>query len=142
MLGDLLSLYLGEVVRRRFAFGAMDCCILMADWLIARGLPDAMADRRGAYASWREYRTLMRREGGIVASCRRRFAAIGLAERAEPVRGDVCLVHAPIVLGRRILWVPTGAICLSPDMSVIVTPDAGLVGAQMNVLHAWGLSDA
>ena len=142
MSGDGLSRYLGSVVRRRFAFGKMDCCILMADWLVCCGLPDAMADRRGAYASWREYRALMRREGGIVASCKRRFGAVGLEERDAPARGDVCLVRAPIVLGRRVLWVPTGAICLSPGMSVVVTPDAGLMGAPMTVLHAWGLPDA
>ena len=141
MIRDALSDYLGEVVRRRFAYGVMDCCILMADWVVRQGLPDAMADRRGAYASRREYRALMRQEGGIEASCRRRFSAIGLTPRA-PVRGDVCLVQAPIVMGRRLLLVPTGAIALSPEMSVVVTPDAGLVGAAMKVLVAWGAADA
>lgn len=142
MSGDALSRYLGEVASRRFAFGVMDCCVLMADWLVRCGLPDAMADRRGVYASYREYRTLMRREGGIVASCRRRFAAIGLPPRPQPMRGDVGLVSAPLAVGRRLMFVPTGAICLSPEMSVVITPDSGLVGSPMKVLHAWGPAHA
>lgn len=142
MSADALSHYLGEVAGRRFAFGSMDCCILMADWLLRCGLPDAMADRRGVYATYREYRALMRREGGIVASCRRRFAAIGLQSRPWPMRGDVCLVSAPLAVGRRLVFVPTGAICLSPEMSVVITPDAGLVGSPMKILHAWSPAHA
>jgi len=137
----MLSDYLDQVAARGFAYGDLDCCTLMADWLTWRGLPDAMADRRASYASYRQYRALMRAEGGIVASCGRRFAAVGLSALTVPVAGDVCLVKAPVLVRRdRIWWGVTGAIAVSDRLRAVVTPDAGLVIAELDVVSAWGLA--
>lgn len=141
--GADLGAYLGAVLRRRFAYGSLDCCTLMADWLVARGLPDPMADRRGKYATHAEYRAAVRAEGGLLQSCRRRFAAIGLVETARPRPGDVGLVRAIARLGgRRLVRIATGAICLSERVQVVVTPDAGLVGAELEILQAWTVKHA
>lgn len=139
----LLFEYLGEVSERRFGYGELDCCTFMADWLIRRGLPDAMADRRGTYATRTEYRRLIRGEGGLLASCRRRFAAIGLVQRAAAAPGDVCLVAAPVrANARRVLWAATGAIAVSDRWRAVVTADAGLVCSELKLLCAWGVKDA
>ncbi|MBR0695942.1 hypothetical protein JQ553_22280 [Bradyrhizobium lablabi] len=138
-----LADYLDDVAARRFAFGTLDCCTLMADWLVRLGWPDPMADRRGTYATFRQYRSAIRREGGLVRSCATRFAAIGLAETAEPLPGDVCLVLAPLTVrkGRAVVG-PTGAIYLSTALRTVVTSDSGLVMADLKVLRAWSAGHA
>lgn len=130
-----LSEYLGRVVRRRFAYGDLDCCTLMADWLMLCGFPDPMADRRGSYSTRSEYIAAIQNEGDIVKSCGRRFAAIGLQVTSEPKPGDVCLVKAPVVG-------PAGAIYVSDKFRAVITPDAGLVFAPVPVLRAWSVKRA
>ncbi|MBN8987412.1 MAG: hypothetical protein J0H42_04150 [Rhizobiales bacterium] len=110
----------------------------MADWLIANGLPDPMADRRGAYSTRREYRSLIRSEGGIITSCARRFKAVGLFETNAPQSGDVALVLAPTRIGRRVVMASTGSICTSPSMRAVVAPDLALAGAPLFTIRAWG----
>jgi hypothetical protein len=134
-----LSDYFTDVLRRRFAYGDLDCCTFMADWLMRCGLKDPMADRRGTYTSAKQYRAAIRREGGLVASCQRRFFSIGLRETETASSGDVALVMAPIGVRRsgRIAWAPTGAIAVSDKLRAMVTPDAGLVIARANTLLIW-----
>lgn len=134
-----LSDYLSGVLRRRFGYGDLDCCTFMADWLVACGLPDPMADRRGTYASRKEYRAAIRSERGLVASCGRRFSDIGLRETATAKPGDVCLVRTPALFGRRVVWIATGAIVVSDKLRAVVTPDAGLVVAPAHTLLIWGM---
>jgi len=141
MQGDL-SLYLAEVVRRRFAFGDLDCCTLMADWLVRCGWPDPMAERRGAYATRTEYEPLIAGEGGIVKACRRRFASIGLKQTQRPAAGDVCLVLAPTLVGGGVVWAPTGAIAVSDRLRAVVTSDVGLVASELEIVRAWEVSRA
>lgn len=134
-----LSDYLTDVLRRRFGYGDLDCCTFMADWLVARGLSDPMPDRRGTYSSHKEYRAAIRGEGGLVASCRQRFADIGLLETATAKPGDVCLVKTPALFGRRVAWIATGAIAVSDKLRAVVTRDEGLVVAPANTLLIWGI---
>lgn len=132
-----LAEYLAEIAACGFALGELDCCTFMAGWLMRIGLPDAMADRRGSYATRAQYRAALRGEGGLAASCARRFAAIGLAaaERASP--GDVALVQAPFAVRRgRALWRPTGAICVAVDRLAVVA-SAGLVISRFPVVASW-----
>ncbi len=139
-----LSDYLTGVLRQRFHYGDLDCCTFMADWLVARGMADPMIGRRGSYSTWREYRAAIRGEGGMVASCRRRFAAIGLRETATPAKGDVALVMAPIGVRRSgaIVWAPTGAIAVTDRLRAVVTPDTGLVMAPAHIVTVWTRSNA
>lgn len=135
----MLSWYLEEVTKRRWQYGSLDCCTFMADWLVENGLPDPMADRRETYSSQREYRNAIRSEGGIVASCSKRFSAIGLKEAVTPKAGDVALVLAPARMGRRIVMIPTGSICISNAMRTVVAPDVGLAGAVLTTIKAWAI---
>lgn len=135
----MLSDYLTGVLRRRFGYGDLDCCTFMADWLVASGMQDPMADRRGSYATKREYRAAIRSEGGLIASCRRRLSEIGLREIETAVPGDVALVMAPLTVRRSgsVVWAPAGAIVVSDKLRAVVTPDAGLVVAPANTLLIW-----
>lgn len=134
-----LAAYLDGVSRRRWQYGTLDCCTFMADWLMACGCADPMRGRRGTYATYREYRTAIRSEGGLVRSCARRFAAIGLQEVDTARPGDVALVLAPSQIGRRVVMVATGGICVSPDMRVIVATDVSLVGAKLDTIKVWSI---
>lgn len=132
-----LAEYLESVSRRRWKYGDLDCCTFMADWLMANGLKDAMAGRRGTYSTLREYRSAMRSEGGILASCTRRFAEIGLRETDSPGAGCVALVLAPTKIGGRVFMAATGSICTSARMRALVAPDVGLAGAELKTIKAW-----
>lgn len=131
-----LSEYLGEVAGRPCGYGRLDCAILMADWVMRRGWPDPMPDRRGTYASEREYRAAIRSEGGLVASCGRRFARCGLVPTAAPDEGDVALVLAPIAKGRAI---PAGGIVMASGLVALLDWPRGIVGARLPVVAAWGI---
>ena len=135
-----LAQYLAEVSRRSWKYGSLDCCTFMADWLMRRGFPDAMPDRRGTYSNRREYRAAIRSEGGIVASCRARFAKIGLFETEGPNLGDVALVLAPFATRRsgQIILAPVGAICTRAGWCAVVTPDVGIVDFRTKFVAAWG----
>jgi hypothetical protein len=138
-----LSDYLDTVAARDCAYGRLDCATLMADWLVARGIDDPMPDCRGTYANERQYRAAIRREGGIVESCRRRFSRVGLRATATPRAGDVALVLAPFgVRSGRPLCRPTGAIMLTSRVAAVLDWPRGVVGAALPVIAAWSLADA
>jgi hypothetical protein len=134
-----LSEYLASAAQQPFAYGRLDCCTLMADWLLQCGLPDAMLDRRDAYATREGYEQLMESEGGIERSCIDRFAAVGLQETSKPNIGDVCLVKVP-ALGREA--VVTGGICVSEKLRAVVSVDIGVVFARFPIVRAWSVSSA
>lgn len=137
-----LSDYLGEVASKSCAFGRLDCAVLMADWVMRQGWPDPMADRRGTYASERGYRAAVRSEGGLLASCRRRFASCGLVETAAPGAGDVALVLVPVRRGARGVSVPAGGIVLAGLSVALLDWPRGIVGARFPVIAAWSTARA
>lgn len=135
-----IAQYLTETTARGGCqYGRLDCCTFMADWLIVLGFDDVMADRRGTYHTKAQYRAAIRAEGGILQSCRTRFARIGLQETTEPAEGDVALVLAPYAVRRSgaVVNAPVGALCLDHRLRAVVTPDAGVVGAPLHTLIAW-----
>lgn len=142
-LADDLALYLDGVAGRDCGYGKLDCATLMADWLMHRGWPDPMRDRRATYLTERAYRAAIRSEGGLVASCRRRFARLGLAETTAPGEGDVALALAPFAVRRgRPLARPTGGIVLRGGLVALLSWPRGVAGAQLPIVKAWSVSRA
>lgn len=137
----MLAAYLDDVAGRACRYGLLDCATLMADWLVLCGWPDPMPDRRGTYATERSYRAAIRSEGGLVASCRRRFAGLGLAAAETHGAGDVALVLAPFALrpGRAPLCRPTGAIVGAGGFVNLLDWPRGVVCARLPVLAAWSV---
>lgn len=137
----VLSDYLASVARRPFKPGSLDCCIFMADWIRMVIGRDPIADRRGTYATTREYRKMLHQEGGFVVACDARAKTIGLRETAAPQVGDPMLVSAPVgVRHGKVLRFPTGSICVSDTMRAVVSSDRGLVIAHADYLptvKAW-----
>lgn len=123
----MLAQYLAAVTKRRWQYGALDCATFMADWLVALGFADPMADRRETYSAQGQVRLAIKSEGGMIASCEARFAGIGLRTTDLPAIGDVALVMAPYGIRKgSVLRRATGAICVSTHLSAIVT-DSGLM---------------
>lgn len=136
-----LARYLHEVAGRECALGELDCAVLMADWAMRCGFPDPMPDRRGTYATERAYRAAVRSEGGLVSSCRRRFARSGLQETEMPLEGDVVLALAPFAWRRgRPLSRPVGGIMLQAGLIAVLDWPRGIIGARMPVIAAWRCS--
>jgi hypothetical protein len=135
----MLADYLASIARRRWSPGELDCCTFMCDWLMICGAADAMADLRGRYHDRAGYRAIMRREGGFLAACRARFAAIGLATTRAPLAGDIALVEVPCAVRHgRVLKRPAGAICVSEHQRAVVTADIGLViSASLTIVQGW-----
>ena len=130
-----LKAYLAALVDRRWRPGALDCGVFMADWVrLVRGV-DPIADVRGSYSTEREFRRILRREGGFVNSCAVRLARAGYAPTEAAAAGDLAIVLAPFAVRQgKILRRPTGAICVSERLRAVMTSDLGVVIADNNLL--------
>ena len=134
----MLADYLEKAAKRRWQYGVHDCCTFMADWIIDNGRPDPMRDRRGTYATLSDYRKLIKSEGGLLASCESRFAAIGMEVSENPDVGEVALVMTPFAVRySKLLWRPTGAICVSGKMRAVIGSAAALIVAPFRTVKAW-----
>lgn len=113
-----LGSYLAQAARRKHQLGIWDCCIFPADWVVANGWGDPMADWRGTYTS----EAAADAHGGLdelfLAGCER----IGLPLVATPLSGDVGLIEVgkqragAIFTGRRWAFVaPRGLAVASID---------------------------
>lgn len=132
-----LSDYL-QRVGTGYRIGARDCCTFMADWLLELGLPDVMADRRGSYASARDFRRMLMSEGGLVAACHRRFSAAGLVVTSRPRAGDVAAIMLPYARrGGATCWRATGAIALSEAHFAALTLRGILIAGTMPAAKIW-----
>ncbi len=138
-----LADYLTSLTRRRWRPGVLDCGVFLADWAVACGRPDPIADVRGSYDSEREFMRILRREGGFMASCATRLARIGAVATTSPMAGDFAIVLAPYAIRRgKIQRRPAGAICVSADLHAVITSDLGVVIAgqtELPLLRAWTL---
>ncbi|NBC37369.1 hypothetical protein GTZ99_12490 [Novosphingobium sp. FSY-8] len=84
-----LGSYLAQAAMRHHQVGIWDCCIFPADWVVANGYPDPMADWRGTYASEAAADT----RGGIEEAFLTGMERAGLSLAAEPLSGDVGLIE-------------------------------------------------
>ena len=132
--GMTLADYLAHSASRRFALGTWDCAVFLSDWGRALSGRDPLDGVRGRYANVRQYRRLLRREGGYLASTSTRLQRLGFVVTEHPAAGDVAVVLAPTRNGHE----PTGAIVVNAELSAVVTPDLGLVIApSLPLLRAW-----
>ena len=113
----------------------------MADWVLQLTGIDPIADVRGRYHSERQFRRILRKEGGFEQACADRLARAGFVETATPLAGDVVVVLAPYAQRRGVIQRrPTGAIAASDRMRAVATSDLGIVIADRSALpdvRAW-----
>lgn len=152
--------YLCTAGRRRWGWGEVDCFLFVADWVERVTGVDCAGEYRGAYASEREARRLIKLNAGPVAFAGALLARAGYVETAGPQAGDVALVRVAFGCGvspsrnlvfpgmtekasapqRRVVFGPVGAILRRPGFWAVKPSDApGLVFANFPVIQAWTL---
>lgn len=129
-MADLAS-FLSESVHTPFAWGRRDCCLWLADWLVALGRPDPAAHLRGRYSTERGCRRVLGREGGVLAVVGRCAQAAGLEPVTLAISGDVGVVEVETAHGVR----QAGAICLGRRWATL--GEHGVVVAERTPLAAW-----
>jgi hypothetical protein len=89
-LADLAAFIL-ESRRTAFAYGALDCLLWPADWIVLNGHPDPAAPYRGRYRSLRGALSFVKAAGGVLqlAEAGAERAELIPIEPADAVSGDV-----------------------------------------------------
>ena len=136
-MAEVLRTFLEELSRQRFDWSERNCFTVCADWV-------KLVTGRDPAARWRhvksqaEARRVVRRAGGEIVLVERAMTAFGAQTTAEPRCGDVALVTAPRSRrGDRVIYRPTGAICVDGTKYAILTVDLGLVVWPLPVVRAW-----
>lgn len=136
-----LKEYLAHAGRQRFQWGgAVDCWTFSLNWAMECTGRDPLGEFRGAYATAREARRIVRRQGGTLPFAESLLFAAGFARTEAPAAGDVGLVWAPWKYhhGRTIFAHATG-ICLRPNLWAVKPFTGGLLAANFPLIRAWTL---
>lgn len=132
MLAGVLAGFLDRAARTPFAYGADDCCLWLADWLVALGRPDPAAHLRGRYRTALGCARVLKREGGVLAVVGACAEAAGLVRTHAPRLGDVGVVTELTARGEQ----RVGGICLGPRWAM---RGEGLVVATASPIAAWSV---
>jgi len=77
---------------RPWVWGEVDCCLALADWLVAQGRADSAASLRGTYHSEDALRAILQAAGGVLPLVRQCADRAGLAETDRPAEGCVAVI--------------------------------------------------
>lgn len=135
---DALIRYLSEAGRERFVWGELDCFLFVADWVEQITRRDPAGAYRGAYTSSRQGRNIIKANGGALRFAHALLTQVGCEQTEAPEIGDVALVRVALALrGRRVIFVPAGAICNRASMWTIKSHGASLTCGNFPVIRAW-----
>jgi hypothetical protein len=81
--------------------GAVDCCMVLADWAVWLGYPDSAAHLRGTYDSDDGFRAIIASHGGAVPLVGKCAASIGLRRVPRPSCGDIGVIGSPSNIQRQ-----------------------------------------
>lgn len=129
---DLGSWLLEQGTTRR-KFSAFDCCTLPADWAVANGWPDPMADYRGTYQSHDKAVLLVEQAGGLLALFADAFVRIGMPAHDHAATGDIGV----IMFGD----LATGAICTGDRWAFVGNRGLGFCAIPRdNIKATWSVT--
>ncbi len=134
-----LSAFLGAAAARPFRWGAHDCQMWPADWVLGETGRDPAAAWRGRYRTWRGAERILRQGGGLVVLAGAGMARAGLAGIAPDLAadGDVGIVQASVTIGDRVCPREVGAIRVAGGWAVLT--DGGCVVAPFAARAAWSV---
>jgi hypothetical protein len=142
-VADVLKQYLSEVGRQQFLWGELDCFLFVADWVEQITRRDPAGAYRGAYTNSREGRNIIKANGGALQFAHTLLTRAGCVRTETAEIGDVALVRVALLArGKRVIFVPTGAICIRPNMWAIKSHGASLTCGDFPVIRAWKLNHA
>lgn len=125
--------FLAAHAARPWAWGINDCSLILADWAIANGHPDAAAHLRGTYASKDECRAVVEAAGGLVALVGDCVARIDLRPIDRPEVGAIGVIGSRSDMHRQF-----GSIFDGIDWQWRTA--SGFVGMKAAPLAIWAMS--
>lgn len=125
--------FLAKAGRTPFVYGGFDCCLWLADWLVALGYPDPAAHLRGRYATAMGCARILNRNGGVLGVVSDCAARAGLWPTLTPKADDVGVILVETAKGLE----QVGAICTGPRWSVL--SPRGLLSLTTQPLSAWSV---
>lgn len=101
-----LAPFLAANGARPWAWGAVDCCMVLADWALANGHGDLRAPFRGAYADEAGCLAIVVQRGGVLPIVSDGCARIGLIQTEIRVPGVIGVIGSLTVPTRQwgALW--------------------------------------
>jgi hypothetical protein len=124
-----LAEYLQAGASEPFKWGRTDCVRFACDWVKRQRGVDPAEAFRGSYFSEADADAHLAAGGGLEALARRRMAAVGVPETANPQPRDVGIVK-----------MPTGNVAaIKTPIGWAVKSNKGIVVKDMPVLVAWSL---
>lgn len=87
-----LNDFIDAHMARPWAPGSVDCLLVLADWAMVRGYPDAAAHLRGTYHNEDGFRAIVERAGGAVPLVQDCSDRIGLTRADAPEYGFIAVV--------------------------------------------------
>jgi hypothetical protein len=100
-----------------WAWGSVDCCMALADWIVANGSGDPLDMYRGTYADEAGYLAIVVKRGGLLPVIADGCARVGLSTVADPSIGVAAVIGALIAptLQRPAIWGGSGWLVRGPD---------------------------
>lgn len=130
-LSEALASFLSEAGHTRFAWGRFDCCLWLADWVLAVRGVDGAAALRGRYRTALGCARLLTHLGGVTATVGHCAALAGLSETKRPRTGDIGVVKMMTAKGER----EVGAIRTARRWAILTI--GGLSSVPAKPLAAW-----
>jgi hypothetical protein len=127
--------YCGELARRPYRWGELDCALSLAEWLKRlRGI-DPAARWRGTYRSPAEALALVKARGGFVRFLAELAQGAGLAETSAIESGDLGVVE--LGAHRRLVMHLPGAGAIRIGDRWMVKTQCGVMVERFDHLKAW-----
>ena len=131
-----LADWLAREGARPVVWGVNDCCLFVADWVVAVTGRDPATPWRGAYRGERAAHRILTRGGGLLAVVAPAFDGVGLARTDDPLTGDIGVVVAPVAVRRgRIVERPVAALRVGRLWAV--KSQSGIAAGEFVALAAW-----
>lgn len=134
---DTLYVNLHKWMVEPFIWGKTDCMLVLADYLMDLGYPDAAAKWRGQYdsaLSCNKVSNFLRDPVGVMDYA---ATSVGLKPTEEPKRGDVGVVRIIDQTGEKVM----GAVCLGKNWAY-KGERCLIIGEPIEILAAWRVDRA
>lgn len=89
---DALDDFFGEHAELEWGWGSVDCCLALADWVVANEHSDPAAAWRGSYSDELTWRRIVTARGGLLPLVSDVCARAGLARAAVAARGVIGVI--------------------------------------------------